>query len=554
MAIKNFGMNTVEKFLVTNKYYIPDYQREYSWDIEEQINDFWLDLKDLVENDRENHFFGQIVVHDNMEEKKKYIIDGQQRSSTSVIFFAVMLRLFDELYNETAKDGARNKVEDIRVSIMGRWSEEENELKFHLGKIDNKFFRDFIQRGKPIDWEVTEASHMRIKNAYEFLYRKLTEELSGLNSYERYEKLLSFYNSYKDKFTLMCIETDDINEAFIIFETLNARGKDLETSDLLKNHLFKTSSNMIDDVKNEWLKMQGNAEGIDLTKFIRTIWNSSNDFSRERELYKNLKRAITEPSECLSFTKKLVDSLEPYKVLIDPLNESYFVDKEIEKHFENLKVLGASTYFPILIAMVNAAYEEKDIKEVLKAIESFIVRNCVIAGKVANKYEMLFARVAKDISKEKFPLTKILSELKPEMLNDDDFENYFEVATIKSAPVAKFILRRINDHQQKEMLVNPNNMVIHLEHIMPKKLGEWKISDELHQKYLHRIGNLTLLADEYNTSIKNKVFSEKKKTYEKSKIEMTKILSNYTEWTVSRIEERQKDLFEVAKMVWKDFR
>ncbi|ARX68945.1 DUF262 domain-containing HNH endonuclease family protein [Bacillus cereus] len=553
MAIKNFGFNTVEKFLVTNKYYIPDYQREYSWDKEEQISDFWLDLLDLVENDRENHFFGQIVVHDNMEERKKYIIDGQQRSSTSVIFFAVMLRLFDELHTETGKESARNKVEDIRVSIMGRWSEEENELKFHMGKMDNEFFRDYIQRGKPITGEVMEASHIRIKNAYEFLYQKLTEQLQGLDSYQKYEKLLLIYKTFKDKFTLMYVETDDINEAFIIFETLNARGKDLETSDLLKNHLFKTSCSLIDDVKNEWLKMQANAEGIDLTKYIRTIWNSSNDFSREKELYKNLKRAVTKPSECLTFAKKLVDCLDPYKVLCDPQNESCFADKEIEKHIDNLRILSASTYYPIIIAMVNASYNEEDIKKVVQAIESFIVRNCVIAGKVANKYEMLFAKVAKKISKDKLSYEEILAELKPEMLNDDDFENYFEVSIIKSAPVAKFILRRIADHQQREMLVNPSNMVIHLEHIMPKKVGKWKISEELHQKYLHRIGNLTLLADEYNTSIKNKVYSDKKETYKKSKIEMTKSLSNYTEWTVSRIEERQKDLFTIAKDVWKNF-
>ena len=47
--------------------------------------------------------------------------------------------------------------------------------------------------------------------------------------------------------------------------------------------------------------------------------------------------------------------------------------------------------------------------------------------------------------------------------------------------------------------------------------------------------------------------NEKKEIYCKSKIEMTKSLSNYTEWTVSRIEERQAELFLVAKEVWKDF-
>lgn len=553
MTIKKFNFYTVEQYLISEKFYIPDYQREYSWEKEDQIKDFWLDLNDLVENGRENHFFGQVVIHDDTDDKKKYVIDGQQRSSTSIIFLAVMRQLFDELYNQTRRESARNKVEDIRLKIIGRWSEEENELRFHLGKIDNKFFRDFIQRGIPNNDNLTEASHIRIKEAYDYLYNNLIKELDSLDEHEKYEKLVSYYNGFKDNFTLMCVETDDINEAFIIFETLNNRGKALETSDLLKNHLFKTADQLIEDVKNQWLKMQEKAEGVDLTKFIRTFWNSRGEFARERDLYKYLKKSVKKPSDCLSFTKDLVDSIEVYKVLVDPLNENYFTDKEIETYIDNLKTLGASTYYPIVIAMVSSDYDEEEIKKILKALESFIVRNCVIAGKVANRYETLFAKVARKITKEKLTIEMIIKELKSDMLSDEDFKNYFETAVIKSAPVAKFVLRRIADHQQREMLVNPNNMLIHLEHIMPKKLGSWKVDEELHQKYLHRIGNLTLLADEYNKSIKNKVFSEKKKTYEKSKIEMTKKLVAYNEWTISRIEERQKELYNVAKNIWVNY-
>lgn len=102
-------------------------------------------------------------------------------------------------------------------------------------------------------------------------------------------------------------------------------------------------------------------------------------------------------------------------------------------------------------------------------------------------------------------------------------------------------------------MVNPNNTVIHLEHIMPQKLGEWKISKELHQKYLNKLGNLTLLADEYNRSIKNKLIKEKSEMYSVSKIEMTNSLANHKEWTASRIEERQLELFEIAKKVWPSF-
>lgn len=538
---------------MSNTYFIPDYQREYSWIDDEQILDFWVDLIDLIENNRDSHFFGQIVVHEDNSDKLKYIIDGQQRSSTSVIFLAVMLRLFDEIYNETSKEAARNKVEDIRISIIGRWSEEENDLKFNMGKVDNEFFRNHIQRGKPFPNDIVEASHKKIKEAYEFFYEKLTEKLTSVEPEEKYDELLKYYKAFKDNFSVMYVETDDMNEAFIIFETLNARGKALETSDLLKNHLFKTAGNQIEEVKNKWLKMQNSAEGIDLTKFIRTYWNSCNVFSREKELYKNLKSEVTTPEECVIFTDELLKNLGPYKVLNYPEDESYFDDKELETRIENLKILGASTYYPIVLAMVNRSYLEKDIKEILKNIESFILRNCVIAKKVANKYENLFAKIAQNISLKHLTVDQILLELKFEMMTDEEFKNHFLNAEIKKATVAKFVLRKIANYQQKEIIINPNNTVIHLEHIMPQKLGEWKISEELHQKYLNKIGNLTLLADEYNRSIKNKLIKEKSEMYSVSKIEMTNSLANHKEWTVSRIEERQLELFEIAKKVWSSF-
>jgi uncharacterized protein with ParB-like and HNH nuclease domain len=553
MTIKKFNFYSVGQFLISDKFFIPDYQREYSWEEDEQIKDFWLDLDDLVENKRESHFFGQIVIHDDHEDKKKYIIDGQQRSSTSIIFLSVVRQLFDDIYNETKKDGARNKVEDIRLKIIGRWSEEENELQFHLGKIDNVFFRDFIQRGIPLTEEIVEPSHKRIKEAYEYLYNELVEKLKDLDNNDKYLKLVEYYNGFKDKFSLMCVETDDMNEAFIIFETLNARGKELETSDLLKNHLFKTSDNLIEEVKTEWLKMQENADGIDLTKYIRTIWNSRFDFTREKDLYKNLKGVVNTPVECLSLAKELLKSINVYKVLVDPINETYFKDKEIERHLENLKLLNASTYYPIVVAMVNSSYSELEIKKVVEAIESFIVRNCVIAGKVANRYELLFAKLASKLSGSHMKFEEIAKEFKNEMLSDEEFKSHFLVSSIKKAPVAKFILRKISNYNQKETVIHPSNMKIHLEHIMPKNKSHWKVHEDIHQKYLNRLGNLTLLADEYNKSIKNKPFADKKKVYEKSKIDMTKKLASYKEWPSSRIEERQKEMFEIANEVWKKF-
>src|SRR5690606_15909396 len=101
MGIKNFGFETIETYLQKGIYYIPDYQREYSWVKDEQIDDFWSDLVNAIEEDRDTHFFGQVVIHDDKVENRKYIIDGQQRTTTSVIFLAVLRDLFEEIYQES---------------------------------------------------------------------------------------------------------------------------------------------------------------------------------------------------------------------------------------------------------------------------------------------------------------------------------------------------------------------------------------------------------------------------------------------------------------------
>src|SRR5690606_21490004 len=194
-----------------------------------------------IEEDRDTHFFGQVVIHDDKVENRKYIIDGQQRTTTSVIFLAVLRDLFEEIYQESNNLSSRNKFEDIRLKFIGRWSEEENELRLTLGRVDRDYFRENIQIGKPSVLDPEEASHNRIKYAYKVLEDNLRKELKGHNeSREKHNLLVQFYNKFVKGFQLMYVETDEINEAFIIFETLNARGKDLETSDLLKNHLFRS--------------------------------------------------------------------------------------------------------------------------------------------------------------------------------------------------------------------------------------------------------------------------------------------------------------------------
>ncbi|KGP74483.1 DUF262 domain-containing protein [Pontibacillus yanchengensis] len=552
MAIQNSGKETVGSFLQKDRYFIPDYQREYAWEEGEQIDDFWADINYAISERTFNHFFGQVVIHDNRDEQKKYVIDGQQRTTTSIIFLAALRDLFEELFKASNLSGARNKVEDIRLKFIGRWSEEENELRLTLGEIDSEYFRKNIQINSPEDAPPNEDSHQRIKQAYDFFYNKLKKKLNQEDDYEaQYKLLTSYYSTFITGFQLMYVETDELNEAFIIFETLNARGKDLETSDLLKNHLFRTSGTLIEKVKSEWMRTVDNLDNIDITNYLRHYWNSRSNFIREKDLYKRMRDFVSTPKKSEEFVTDLLAMSDVYKTLVRPNEEFYFVDSEINKVLANLKTLNARSFYPIVLSMVNSQYSEDTILKVVQMVETFIFRNCVVAGRVANKYETLFAGIAFKISEKQITTSEeIFKELKPELLNDEDFENAFRTLTIKKSSVAKYILRAINNYNEQEIQVLENNSKIHLEHIMPKKLGVWEVDEETHQTYLHRIGNLTLLGNEYNTRLKNKSFDVKKQTYINSKIEITKSICTYDEWDIAAIEERQKLLFEGALNRW----
>ncbi|EAJ6064134.1 DUF262 domain-containing protein, partial [Campylobacter jejuni] len=80
-------------------YRIPDYQRGYAWQ-KEQLEDFWEDLSLIEKNS--THYTGVLSLENiNGKEKEKelegrdgnlyYIVDGQQRITTSIILIWVIL-------------------------------------------------------------------------------------------------------------------------------------------------------------------------------------------------------------------------------------------------------------------------------------------------------------------------------------------------------------------------------------------------------------------------------------------------------------------------------
>ncbi len=311
MSIIDFGKKDMKNLLSNDVFYIPDYQRPYSWGEDEQIAELLEDIIFTLNEEKDSHFYGQIVIHNNKEEGRKYIIDGQQRISTIVILLSAIKSIFDEMVDGRAK----HKSQDISIKYIGRYDEEINELNLFLGEIDKEFFKEYIQcdNRKAKD---KKPSHTLIKEAYDYFYKKLNEFADKETEEDSYEIIKDIYNVVLDKLTVMFVITDDLEEAFIIFETLNSRGKQLETSDLLKNYLFRmaASGDVLEEVKNNWMETITTLNGIDVTKFLRHLWNSSYLFVREKGLYRRIKQEIDNKTKCKNFSKLFKDMAYYYRL------------------------------------------------------------------------------------------------------------------------------------------------------------------------------------------------------------------------------------------------
>jgi len=103
--------------------------------------------------------------------------------------------------------------------------------------------------------------------------------------------------------------------------------------------------------------------------------------------------------------------------------------------------------------------------------------------------------------------------------------------------------------------VNLLNPQISIEHIMPQTLNEeWEqlLGEnvlDVHDKYLHTIGNLTLTGS--NSDLGNKPLLEKKKIFEKSNFALNKDLAELIIWSEQLIEQRAKKLGKLAVQIWK---
>ena len=219
------------------RYKVPDFQRDYSWK-EEHWEELWLDIKSLSRN-TEIHYMGSIVLQNNGD-KTFTIIDGQQRIATLTIIIIAAVKLFEELIeagNESEKNGERKEI--IIRRYLG--DKDPTSLKYSsklfLNENNDNFYQtNLLQLNLPLNKSRLNASDRLMLEAFEYFYNLMKESKSIFGNGERISEFID--KIIADKLFFIQIVVEDDLSAYTVFETLNARGLELTSTDLLKNYLF----------------------------------------------------------------------------------------------------------------------------------------------------------------------------------------------------------------------------------------------------------------------------------------------------------------------------
>ncbi len=552
-GIKNTSNDTFGRLMGNGLHYeVPKYQRDYSWD-KEQWSDLWYDLMQMID-EKDSHYMGYLVLQ-TADDKNYQIIDGQQRLTTlCVLILAVVDTLLKLPGTDKEKEDNEKRAANIRSTYIGNMDmlTLTSVNKLVLNRNNDHFYRTYLSTLQEMPKRGLKASEKLLKSAFETFKAYLGAQ------YKTAEELVIFVDNLVNNifFTVITV-TDELN-AFKVFETLNARGVQLSSSDLLKNYIFSVANTndlhqtKLDELENMWAEIADILKESQISDYLRFYWNSTHKTIRKNQLYKTIRNEIKTPEEAFALLRDMRIKADIYMALRSPDDEMWRTLPEISTNLNLLKLFNVIQPIPLLMSAYSNL-SEKDFSSLLAKIVIISFRYNVICGKNPNELESVYNKVALDINKTK---TYKIEELKSGIyVSDAEFEQTFAykefVYSSRNNQIAKYILGKIEKFESGASVDITSNT---LEHILPDNPNEdWDWDDMKIQQFHYRLGNMTLLEAGKNRDLGNASFLEKKAVYKKSTVPMTLEIGNsdLEEWTESCIDNRQKKMANEAKGIWK---
>ena len=536
----------------TKQFIIPAFQRDYSWTTE-QCQQMWGDILRSGSSDSD-HFMGSFVyVAENAAAvfSSWLVVDGQQRLTTLTL---LMIALRDHIRETswTRQEPTEAQIDAYFLTNEHEWGDRR--YKVALRRHDDATLKALVDGKDPLE---SGSSSELIIEAYRFFRKQL-------NSPEVDPTLV-----YRGIGRLNIVDVTlhrPMDDPQQVFESLNSTGVDLTQSDLIRNYLLmglpEPEQTRMYDLY--WSKIEtlfrevGSSPDVFLRDFIALKQGTSTQARADR-IYAEFQE-FWQPSDTKSL-EDLLDGLVRFaRYFAFFLQPDRIDSKSLGTAMRQVRSLGSA--HAMLVMRLYYLYEERALTHdafvrALDVISSYLVRRSVL-GMQTRGYWAVFARITHSITDED-PLGSLLVALARQNYRfpaDDEFMSALQESDLYRLRICWHILSQLENAGQNE----PSPVSEYsIEHVMPQYIDsvpEWRDMlgqdwEEVHRKWLHRLGNLTLTA--YNSTYSNRPFQEKKTVkggFEQSAVRLNRFVAQRTNWTASELEERGRVLAHRALEIW----
>lgn len=550
-----------------SRFTIPRNQRKYVWD-EKQ----WMELYDDVvytytkkkemESGKEeiSHFLGSFVLQ---EKDKKYdIIDGQQRITTLFLMLSSLCAAFNKIDDEE-EHGITKQYLIGNIGLKSEYVRMQNSIIENIEKIivysceykekvpEKDIFSESLLK-------TSDASNKKIISCFDFYYNKwlehfwLSKELSAIR-----ESILDM--------KVIHITSEDELDCYDIFEILNARGVDLEESELLKNFIFKYAQPKysIDNAKEIWGEIEKNMHlcknsmELFLTNFISYKFVVMN---KADSVFRTIK-SNTPKNEVKELLDEILAASEKYVWFF---SSSEKIPKEVNECFEFFKLINHRQFRPLFLAILDAYFNsktitEKELCDICVYLKNFSFGFTFVMHTNSNLIEKKIIELSNNVYKlkNKESLAEIKSKLNRYYPSYNEFERYFLnigysnknklFSNSNNKKRMFYLLKSIETYKNNSSELECKWEKCNIEHIM---------NDSETDNNTSYVGNLLLISEKINSKMGNSDFKEKIPLLKESQLEsvkeFVKFYGSESEWTIENITKRGQNIAKLAyEKVWK---
>jgi hypothetical protein len=488
------------------------------------------------------------------------VIDGQQRLITiSLVILAAMKHIEKLIQENNQADNNKERQDELRRRFIGAKNPISLSVdnKLSLNRNNNANFRKICSKLEVPNVRGMTNTNRLLNHTFEFFLKKPMG-----NTGEKIAEFVELVTSGM-VFTKIVVH-DDIN-AYKVFETLNARGVQLSTPDLLKNHLFSVITrdndipdNELNELDENWSEVVTQLGETDFTNFIRYHHNFQAKLITKKDLFASIRRLTQSPTTAYEYLDSLNKYAPLYVSLSNPDDDWWRNQNELhlgaKPHLRTLSLFNIKQPFTILMTAFFAFTPEEFVK-LCQYIMVLSIRYNVICHLSPSTQEQKYNQIAIKIYDKEF---KRASHVKNSHLfknlypDDNTFSNAFEFHKMPSRQTPKqirFILAAIESYLGNKISEND----ISLEHVCPYNPNEVWITafGEGYKEVKDRLGNMLLLPKQTNKDIDTKPFTKKKEIYAASGLKLAERVASYEEWNKQSVDEFQNWMAKLATETWK---